>query len=340
MAKEDTAGRCSNCIRLKKDCSFFPVETTDRRPRSSSKPDILNNDGGSTASSPSPRLGQGPVPEYPNGHPSSLPVTPISERPNSEDNCRANGAPGPSSRIQIPQSASESRRPSNAHLNSGPLGIKPEEAFIRLGESVPRTPWEVPSQQEMPNFGQYCGFEDPSTTYWRLNSPSICGGPHPQHPLHSVNSMASLTAPESLDSCEDGMYSPQGPSRMGSFDHSIGGVLGYPTTHSPEATDFGVVPDLRSANASTASLAASISEASQYGAPGEPGYEQHYHTTQWVDQTPNGVHFGLDMVKGEDVAMDSTYLLAMEEGYPMNGDFHHLVYSGQHARPIVKPDQE
>jgi len=321
------------------------VENTDRRPRSPSKPDISNNDGDSVASSPSPGLGRGLVPGYPNRHPASVPVTPISERPNSEDNCRANGAPGPSSRIQISQSASESRRPSIAHLNSEPLGIKPEEAFIRLGEGVPRTPWEVPSQQEMPNlFGQYSGFQDPSTTYWRLNSPSICGGPHPHHQLHSVGSMASLTAAESLDSCDDGVYSPQGPSRMGSFDHSMGGLLGYPTTHSPEATDLGVVPDLRSASTSTASLTASVSEASQYGAPGEPGYE-HY-MTQWVDQASNGANFGLEsVVKGEDVGMDPQYLLAMGDGYLGDGysvdsDFHHFAYPGQHTRPIVKLDQE
>lgn len=124
----------------------------------------------------------------------------------------------------------------------------------------------------------------------------------------------------------------------------MGGLLGYPTTHSPEATDLGVVPDLRSASTSTASLTASVSEASQYGAPGEPGYE-HY-MTQWVDQASNGANFGLEsVVKGEDVGMDPQYLLAMGDGYLGDGysvdsDFHHFAYPGQHTRPIVKLDQE
>ncbi|RPB01866.1 hypothetical protein L873DRAFT_1675259 [Choiromyces venosus 120613-1] len=342
IAKDDSAGRCSNCIRLKKDCNFFPVESTDRRPRSSSKPDIMNNDGGSAASSPSPGLGQGQILENPNGYPASVPVTPTYDLPMSkfEDNYRPNGAPGLPPRIPISQSASVSRRPSLAHLNSGPLGIKAEQAFMSLREGVPRTPWEVPSQQEMPNLFEHSSFEDPSTTYWRLNSPSI-GGHYPQHSLHSMNSMASLTAPESLDSYDGGIYS-QGPSRMGSIDQGIGGVFGYPTTHSPEAADFGVAPDLRSASASTASLTASISEASHYGAPGEPPYGQHYNMTQWVDQTSNGIHFDPEntVKEEEDVTMDAQYLYPVEDGYSMNGDFPQLLYPGQHARPIVKPDQE
>ncbi|PWW78402.1 hypothetical protein C7212DRAFT_315641 [Tuber magnatum] len=339
-AKDDSTGRCStgrcsNCIRLKKDCNFYPVENTDRRPKSPPKldtPNNNNNDGGSAESSPSPGFGQGQVHQNPDESPESDPVTPASAQPisNIEDNYRPNGDPELPPRIPISQSASVSRRSSMAHLNSGT-----EEAFVDV-------PWWTGSfQPEMLGFiNQYGSFEDLSGMYWRLNSPSICGGHYPQHSLHSMNSMNSLTAPESLDSY-DGIYS-QGPSRMGSIDQGIGGVFGYTTTHSPEAVDFGVVPDLRSASASTASLTASISEASQYGAPGEPGYGQRYNMTQWVDQTSNRIRFDPErMAKEEEgVTMDAQYLFSAEDGYPMNGDFHHLAHSGQHVGPIVKSDRE
>lgn len=42
LAPDDTQNRCANCIRLKKDCSFFPVDQQpqmDRRPRASSRVD-------------------------------------------------------------------------------------------------------------------------------------------------------------------------------------------------------------------------------------------------------------------------------------------------------------
>ncbi|CUS13879.1 unnamed protein product [Tuber aestivum] len=328
-----SAGRCSNCIRLKKDCNFYPVENTDRRPKSPQKPKTPsdnNNDGGSVGSSPSPGSGQGQVHRNPGEFSESVPATPASEQPvsNIEDNYRPNGDPELPPRIPISQSASASRRSSMTRLNSGA-----EEAFVDA-------PWWVrPPHPEMRCLrNQYGSFEDLSGMYWQLNSPSVCGAHCPQHSLHS---MTPLTAPESLDSYDGGIYS-QGPSRMGSIDQGIGGVFGYTTTHSPEAVDFGAVPDLCSASASTASLTASISEASQYGAPGEPDYGQPYDMTQWVDQTSSGFHFDPEsMVKEEEgVVMDARYLFSAEDGYSMNGHFHHLAHSGQHAGPIVKSDEE
>ncbi len=62
LAPDDAQNRCANCIRLKKDCNFFPVDQQpqfDRRPRASSKADTR----GSTSSESSPALVGGHLPE-------------------------------------------------------------------------------------------------------------------------------------------------------------------------------------------------------------------------------------------------------------------------------------
>lgn len=77
LAPEDAHGRCSNCIRLKKDCNFYPV---DQQPPNENKPrksdsnsqDLSNS---STATSPhtlAPGLEDG-EPAFP--HYSQLPIS-------------------------------------------------------------------------------------------------------------------------------------------------------------------------------------------------------------------------------------------------------------------------
>ena len=47
LAADDAQGRCSNCIRLKKECKFYAVDQqppTERRPRSGSKTDTSSNE--------------------------------------------------------------------------------------------------------------------------------------------------------------------------------------------------------------------------------------------------------------------------------------------------------
>jgi hypothetical protein len=162
--------------------------------------------------------------------------------------------------------------------------------------------------------------------YWQLNSPSLSGGHY---------NFKSLAAPESLDSY-DGMYS-QVPSRMGSIDYSLSSVFGYPTTHSPEG-DFGLAPDMRSANASTASLTASLSETSHYGPPsGDLGYGQHY-MTQWVDQTSNGTGFEPESTAKEG-GLDPQYLFSAEEGAYSAGENFHLAYPSQCSGTATKQEE-
>ena len=60
LAPDDAQNRCANCIRLKKDCSFFPVDQQpqmDRRPRAHSRVDTR----GSTSSNSSPAMPGGHI---------------------------------------------------------------------------------------------------------------------------------------------------------------------------------------------------------------------------------------------------------------------------------------
>jgi hypothetical protein len=61
LAPDDAQNRCSNCIRLKKECNFFPVDQQpqiERRPRTASKAEARSGDA-SASSSSSPALGAG-----------------------------------------------------------------------------------------------------------------------------------------------------------------------------------------------------------------------------------------------------------------------------------------
>ena len=63
LAPDDAQNRCSNCIRLKKECNFYPVDQqppVERRPRAGSKVDGRSGDtSASSSSSPSMTTGHG-----------------------------------------------------------------------------------------------------------------------------------------------------------------------------------------------------------------------------------------------------------------------------------------
>ncbi|KIW57274.1 hypothetical protein PV05_05846 [Exophiala xenobiotica] len=79
LAFDDPAGRCQNCLRLRKDCQFYPVDqqnpTPGKRARSSTKSEGLFNEGDASVASSSPggvlrsnsfeRIDQGEGLEYP-----------------------------------------------------------------------------------------------------------------------------------------------------------------------------------------------------------------------------------------------------------------------------------
>ncbi|MCJ1408378.1 hypothetical protein MMC19_002453 [Ptychographa xylographoides] len=62
LAAEDPQNRCSNCIRLKKECNFYPVDqqpSVERRPRSASKAGGRSGENSAASSSSSPGLAMG-----------------------------------------------------------------------------------------------------------------------------------------------------------------------------------------------------------------------------------------------------------------------------------------
>lgn len=61
VAADDTQGRCENCIRLRKECHFFPVDQQPPSDKKSQPPSNLEapSTDASTASSSPPTLGPG-----------------------------------------------------------------------------------------------------------------------------------------------------------------------------------------------------------------------------------------------------------------------------------------
>ncbi|KAI5804915.1 hypothetical protein EDC01DRAFT_610129 [Geopyxis carbonaria] len=294
LDKDDSHGRCSNCIRLKKECNFYPVENTDRRPRSMSKPDNSSSqEPASSASSPSPGYGLSRLQpaKGPRGYPASVPVTPTYFSGSFEDGLRHGNLANSGGQIAGSRSTDVSRKPSLAHLHAMPLALKVEQGYLSPHDGFPRR-WELPSQADpsapvtpvTPITAQpRATLEDPSTAFWRLNSSDLRPAASfiPSQP--KVGSMASFSSIDSADVPDDG-WTSQVPSRVGSVDHGIGS--GYSFGHSSFETDYPPPPELCSASASTASLTASVSEASHYGGDSRPTPGQYYLGHQWGEQQP------------------------------------------------------
>ena len=78
LAPDDAQNRCSNCIRLKKECNFYPVDQqppVERRPRAGSKADGRSGDN-SASSSSSPSMTTGHMVDQADqyGHYPPLPI--------------------------------------------------------------------------------------------------------------------------------------------------------------------------------------------------------------------------------------------------------------------------
>ena len=131
----DNQGRCANCILLKKDCKFYPVETTEKRPRSPSKPDFSTNETSSSPSSPSPALGELPRVKVPSLYASSVPVTPTYDYHQGvlEDCVQHNSISSvKSGGFSVSHSAAAPRRLSLAHVIAF-LGAESANHGIEIG---------------------------------------------------------------------------------------------------------------------------------------------------------------------------------------------------------------
>ncbi|KAK6351680.1 hypothetical protein TWF718_004831 [Orbilia javanica] len=244
---KDESGRCSNCIRLKKECSFYPVESADRRPRSASKPEISSQifqDNCSSPSSPtrSPRLSVDQInmaPVYDGSlYPSSLPITPNyeCETPTSTfDDTYRNRSLSSSSRASLAFSNSGSRRPSLAHMFTAPL---PSREFRSLSDASP-TYMETFSSFAS-RFGSSAkavgiGIEDPTSSFWRLENASNNFSPLSQH--INFGGMPSLQEDavrhERLNSVDNGVgpmaqsYADSGLFSVGS-DPPVENIISHP----------------------------------------------------------------------------------------------------------------
>ncbi|KAI9809282.1 MAG: hypothetical protein M1825_002573 [Sarcosagium campestre] len=162
LAPDDPQGRCSNCIRLKKDCNFFPVDQQpqpDRRPRTGSKTGQSSGPTSNSSSSPSPtsRSGGDSFADY---HP-----IPISSAPPNFSMHHVpphrNGSV-PSMNKQLPSDAPPARSQlSQMHT--------PSSASFEFSQSERTSAWTVPSYVESPiSGGPRSAFEDGSGSFWRL----------------------------------------------------------------------------------------------------------------------------------------------------------------------------
>jgi hypothetical protein len=314
LAKDDPQGRCANCIRLKKECNFYPVDTGDRRPRSMSKPDISSQDTGSSTSSPSPGLG-GNHTDGASGYPSSVPVTPTFDYTgmNTEDNLRHNSVSSTNGRFSVPHSTSVSRRPSLVQMHVLPSTMKNERNYLSPAD-LPRSTWELASQPEHP-LSDAMPVEDPSLVFWRLNT-SPMANPTFVPSQSNLGTLQSFGSVDSADIHDEKAWTSQTPSRMGSIDHGMG--AGYPYECSyPSDPDFNVAPELCSASTSTASLTTSLPETSHYAGDNQ---QEHFFMNQYPGQLSSVNSYNMPTTIKQELGSHSPLVLNEGRYVPASDD--------------------
>ncbi|KAF8428353.1 hypothetical protein EV426DRAFT_528335 [Tirmania nivea] len=283
LQKDDSQGRCINCIRLKKECNFYAVETTDRRPRSLSKPDISTNEAKSSTSSPSPgiALGKLPRPEIPDIYAASVPVTPTYDYHHGilEDSIRHNSiSSATGGRLSISHPIDSSRKPSLVHI------IPKEHDYLSSpgmdSPNFPRVPgFRMNSVSELSaSHPDQRGLE---SAFYRLASP-VSPSPYSIYSHHvNLGSMTSLHSTTPSDSQEDSIW----PPRMNSIDNGLLPTV-YPN-YSTEVDYNGGLPEFynTSASASATSLPASIPEISPFA---DTRVANQLFMTPWVEALPIG----------------------------------------------------
>ena len=280
----DNQGRCANCVRLKKDCNFYPVETTEKRPRSLSKPDFSTNEASSSPSSPSPALGELPRVKVPSVYASSVPVTPTYDYHQGvlEDCVRHNSISSVTSgEFSVSHSAAAPRRLSLAHVmaclgaESANHGIDSSN-FSRMPGVRMNPVSEISSNQP-----DQRGLD---SAFWRLASSPMSTGQYSIYPHVNIGSMPSLPSTTPIDTPEESVW----PSRMNSVDHGL--VPGLYTAYSDTEYSHGI-PELcnTSSSASTTSLATSIPEVSQFS---DTRPSNQFFVSPWIEALPVGTDFG------------------------------------------------
>ncbi|KAL8816913.1 MAG: hypothetical protein Q9223_004158 [Gallowayella weberi] len=158
LALDDPQNRCSNCIRLKKECCFFPVDQQpqmDRRPRTGSK---AGSGEISASSSSSPALAGGPVVDnYAQFHP--LPLSSQDYPPS---------APPLSATTSSPSRRGSSNVTSLALLGQADYILASDNSrTYEFSYHHDRSHWESPFYDHGPTSAGHSTPEDPSHPYWR-----------------------------------------------------------------------------------------------------------------------------------------------------------------------------
>ncbi|KAI9822940.1 MAG: hypothetical protein M1832_002965 [Thelocarpon impressellum] len=257
LAPEDPTGRCLNCIRLKKECNFFPVDQQpqpDHSSRSGSKIGRVSSNDSSSAS-PSPPLPVGSMHDRASAfrgygsvsHP-SLPQ----DLGLSLDGRSGSVSSLKSSRLH---SVAGAQRPHLANMETAQLFANGDRRTSM---------WEGSPYDQSPVSGEpRSGLEDPSTNFWRLaDSPmtpafSAYGGPSPITPMHHRDSVGTF----SFSGNREDLAWPVPSSRS----MSVGHFEGYPKDYSghyglpaqdfkhPQPTNI-YPPSLNTSNISMASV--------------------------------------------------------------------------------------
>ncbi|KAI4111852.1 MAG: hypothetical protein LQ339_000311 [Xanthoria mediterranea] len=217
LALDDPQNRCSNCIRLKKECCFFPVDQqppVDRRPHTGSK---AGSGETSASSSSSPAMTGGPVID------NFAPFHPL-----------------PLSTQDYPPSAP----PLSTTTSSPSRRASDNSRTYEFSYHHDRSHWDSPFYEHAPKSAGHSTPEDPSHPYWRLGESPITpafqqfsGPPGPpnslvHHAFEPRSSFAAFNSPR-----EDAGW-PLAPRSM-SFGQVEDLSHGYPHPYSsPMSMDY------------------------------------------------------------------------------------------------------
>ena len=306
LATEDSQGRCSNCIRLKKDCNFFPVDqqALPEKTRQGSKTDSMSGvTSTSTSSSPSPGLSTGQSAgksDNLNNLPSAgaAPGYDFAPPANVRQRNSSVSSSGKGSRVH---SRTASRRPSLAHTHTAPIVPK---AFDYLTGIERPSAWDTSSAfiESAPlSATEKPGLEDPTSNFWRLAESPITPSPYSSIPLQ-----ANLSAMDCNGNANG--FTPEVPRDMAGWplplrSMSLGhlgqaGSLQSPAVSYPN--NFGYDGEYKgttvneiypsSVNTSTASFTASISEPTSAPPDGQfvlqPGWNTTFGGTHEMNSKP------------------------------------------------------
>ncbi|EON66391.1 hypothetical protein W97_05488 [Coniosporium apollinis CBS 100218] len=214
VATEDTQGRCSNCIRLKKECNFYPVEQqppSESRAHPASKADPgSSRPSGSTPSSP----GVPAIQEHEN-------FTPYSQL-----------SPIPSAQVASPYLDGDTL--TLVHSNEAP-GLQ-QQTVLGFSHGLPDGMSWPPGYQQLD--GETPHSDSSSSAYWRSADPSISSSYHGKAgPIDGYRSTPDNSTGFTYVGLQRGEHGG-GPIRSMSFGHVESMTLNFSYEHSVVQSNF------------------------------------------------------------------------------------------------------